>query len=320
MIDVEPSTAGTPASCTIGKLPEYHATIRIRVNGKDIDLPKFAVVNGTLQSEYYEIAQNDVIEINNYYTVEQLKKFLELENSGMRLAVNHMPADEQTRVYENFSVEWGEAAADVYAGEAEGESWLTDAERAERGLVARKEEDEDAYSSVSYAGTSQRTGTGTAAWQSVNAMQVSAGSASEGERAATAQAESGTAANTEAQAFDGQGAETSNAGAQTFDAQGTGTANAGAQTPLGQGADTTQSKAASAGANAETKIVTVMVNGDPVVMKGKKNYIFVDVFDYIDFDLSTPHGSSVVTKRNGENAGYVDVLAEGDSLEIYWEK
>lgn len=311
MIDVEPSTAGTPASCTIGKLPEYHATIRIRVNGKDIDLPKFAVVNGTLQSEYYEIAQNDVIEINNYYTVEQLKKFLELEDSKMRLAVNHMPADEQTRVYENFSVEWGEAAADVYAGEAEGESWLTDAERAERGLAARKEEDEDAYSGASYAGTVQRTGTGTAAWQSVNAMQASegqasAGQASEGERAATPQAESG--------------AEAANAEAQTFEGQGTGTANTETQASAGQGSGTTQSKAAGAGANAETKIVTVMVNGDPVVMKGKKNYIFVDVFDYIDFDLSTPHGSSVVTKRNGENAGYVDVLAEGDSLEIYWEK
>ncbi|MDE6421133.1 MAG: cell division FtsA domain-containing protein, partial [Lachnospiraceae bacterium] len=315
MIDVEPSTAGTPASCTIGKLPEYHATIRIRVNGKDIDLPKFAVVNGTLQSEYYEIAQNDVIEINNYYTVEQLKKFLELEDSKMRLAVNHMPADEQTRVYENFSVEWGEAAADVYAGEVEGESWLTDAERAERGLAARKEEDEDAYSGASYAGTPQRTGAGTAAWQSVSAMQASAEQASEGERAAKAQAESGAAAaNAGAQNFDGQGAGTAQAGS------GAGTANAEAQASAGQGAGTTQSKAAGAGANAETKIVTVMVNGDPVVMRGKKNYIFVDVFDYIDFDLSTPHGSSVVTKRNGENAGYVDVLAEGDSLEIYWEK
>ena len=116
------------------------------------------------------------------------------------------------------------------------------------------------------------------------------------------------------------GAAAANARAQTFDGQGTGTANAGAQASAGQGSGTTQSKAAGAGANDETKIVTVMVNGDPVVMKGKKNYIFVDVFDYIDFDLSTPHGSSVVTKRNGENAGYVDVLAEGDSLEIYWEK
>ncbi len=70
----------------------------------------------------------------------------------------------------------------------------------------------------------------------------------------------------------------------------------------------------------ETRTVTVMVNGAPVTMNGKKSYIYVDVFDYIDFDLSTPHGSCVVTKRNGENAGYVDVLADGDDLEIYWEK
>ncbi len=72
--------------------------------------------------------------------------------------------------------------------------------------------------------------------------------------------------------------------------------------------------------NIFTRTVTVMVNGAPVTMNGKKSYIYVDVFDYIDFDLSTPHGSCVVTKRNGENAGYVDVLADGDDLEIYWEK
>ncbi|MDE7238093.1 MAG: hypothetical protein K2N41_00080, partial [Lachnospiraceae bacterium] len=189
-----------------------------------------------------------------------------------------------------------------------------------------KEQDEDPYPVVSYAGTPQRTGMGTSAWQSVNTMQSSEGRDSEGERAGTAnaetQAESGAGtANVGVQAFDGQSASTANVGAQAFDGQSASTANVGVQASAGQGAGTAQSKtAAGAGANAETKTVTVMVNGDPVIMRGKKNYIFVDVFDYIDFDLSTPHGSSVVTKRNGENAGYVDVLAEGDSLEIYWEK
>ncbi|MCM1104952.1 MAG: rod shape-determining protein [Clostridium sp.] len=373
MIDVEPSTAGAPASCMIGKLPEYHATLRIRVNGKEIDLPKYAQVNGTLQSEYYEIGQDDVIEINNFYTVEQLKQFLELEN-GTRLLVNHMPADERTRVYENFSVEWGEAASAVYAEEFEEESWLTDEERAERGLPARNGQDayEDAprpamrrtampsASMFSSASMPQASSEG----QNAGAEQTAAG-----QNAGAGQAAAGQSAGTE-QAAEGQGTE----GTQTTVGQNVGAGqNAGAdQTAIGQGAESAQvtfGQRAGAGetasgaegtaqsaqnggappfgqagtvqsaqngrtppfrpagsaqtgqnAGAETKTVTVMVNGDPVTMSGKKNYIYVDVFDYIDFDLSTPHGSCVVTKRNGENAGYVDVLSDGDQLEIYWEK
>ncbi len=65
--------------------------------------------------------------------------------------------------------------------------------------------------------------------------------------------------------------------------------------------------------------LTVMVNGKPVVLSGKSEYVFVDVFDFIDFDLSNPQGSGVVTNHNGKNAGYMDTLSEGDTLDIYWK-
>ena len=239
------------------------------MNGKDINLPKYAVVNGTLQSEYYEIEQNDVIEINNYYTVEQLRKFLELENSSLRLAVNHMPADSKTRVYENFSVEWGEAADEVYGEDTAAESWLTEAERLER------------------AGRMQQPG--------MEPERASDGSGSAGVAFEEAEKEA-TKSEVQPEMMQSK---------PQYEA---------AQSKMQS--ETAQGKMQPA----ETKSVTVIVNGSPVTMTGKKSYIYVDVFDYIDFDLSTPHGSCVVTKRNGENAGYVDVLADGDQLEIYWEK
>ena len=65
--------------------------------------------------------------------------------------------------------------------------------------------------------------------------------------------------------------------------------------------------------------ITVNVNGKPVVLTGKSEYVFVDVFDFIDFDLSNPQGSGVVTNHNGSAAGYMDSLSEGDTLEIYWK-
>lgn len=64
--------------------------------------------------------------------------------------------------------------------------------------------------------------------------------------------------------------------------------------------------------------ITVFVNDKPVELYGKKEYVFVDVFDYIDFDLSKPEGKGIVTRHNGSNAGYMDSVNSGDRLEIYW--
>ena len=56
---------------TLGQLPEFGSKMWVEVNGKKVDLPKFASVNGELQSEYYEIQENDEIEILGYYTVRR---------------------------------------------------------------------------------------------------------------------------------------------------------------------------------------------------------------------------------------------------------
>ncbi len=65
--------------------------------------------------------------------------------------------------------------------------------------------------------------------------------------------------------------------------------------------------------------IHVIVNGRPVTMRGKSRYVFVDVFNYIDFDLSKPQGA-IVTTVNGRGANYMETLYEGDVVEIYWRK
>lgn len=64
--------------------------------------------------------------------------------------------------------------------------------------------------------------------------------------------------------------------------------------------------------------VTVMVNGGPVVLSGKQEYVFVDVFNFIDFDLSTAKGT-LVTTVNGAQAQHLQPLKDGDVLDIHWE-
>lgn len=64
--------------------------------------------------------------------------------------------------------------------------------------------------------------------------------------------------------------------------------------------------------------MTVMVNGAPVVLTGKQEYVFVDVFNFIDFDLSTARGT-LVTTINGVPAQHLKPLKDGDVLDIHWE-
>ena len=63
----------------------------------------------------------------------------------------------------------------------------------------------------------------------------------------------------------------------------------------------------------------VNVNGAPIVMDGSRTqYIFVDIFNYISFDLSKPQGT-IVLQLNGRPAAFTDAIQQGDEIEIYWK-
>lgn len=198
MIQVTESTAGEEAKATIGDLPEASENITVIVNEQKIIIPKFAQVNGELQSSYYEIREDDKIELLNYYTVQQIAEFMDVALApDMNLYVNHQPADRETPVYENFSVVWTKE---------DGEDTLADTE-------PEIQEPEEAKSRI-----------------------------------------------------------------------------------------------------------TVVVNQAPVTLEGKHSYVFVDVFEAIDFDLTRPQGKNIVTKLNGRPAQYMELLQDGDVIDIHWEQ
>ena len=107
VIKVVESTAGEPGHMTIGELPEITETLGIFVNEKKVEVPRFASVGKVLQSGYYEVQEGDEIEILNYYTVSQIVEFMDvILDPHMNVYVNNMLADQDTPVYENFSVVW----------------------------------------------------------------------------------------------------------------------------------------------------------------------------------------------------------------------
>ncbi|HUW64367.1 MAG TPA: cell division FtsA domain-containing protein [Spirochaetia bacterium] len=69
--------------------------------------------------------------------------------------------------------------------------------------------------------------------------------------------------------------------------------------------------------NTPASTVIVRVNGQPVHLAGKPEYLLVDIFSQVNIDLSRVKPPIVIT-INGRNAGFTDPLAEGDAISLTW--
>ncbi|MCR5775506.1 MAG: cell division protein FtsA [Lachnospiraceae bacterium] len=295
LIEVTPSTAGAPAHLSIEELPEYTESLRVIFNGNEVSVPKFAEVNGELKSGYYEVKDGDVIQMRNYVTVTQLLSFLDVRSEqDSDIMINHVPSEGDTKVYENFTVDIliddtpYEPSEEDYTDpdEAVNEDGATGEAAGEAGGET------EGGSAGEKAGESADKGRGGV---------ESAGAAPAGTTPAPAGATAAPGGTTPA-----------SAGA-TAGPSGTIPAPAGATAGPAGAVPRPQEKK-------EEPAVIVIVNDKPVTLTGKNSYVFVDVFDHIDFDLSKPHGKMVVTKKNGMRAEYSEGIKDGDRLEIYWEK
>lgn len=70
-------------------------------------------------------------------------------------------------------------------------------------------------------------------------------------------------------------------------------------------------------AKEEFNSITVNINGQNITLKGKVQYIIVDIFEYIDFDLTVSKGI-INLNLNGEKASYTASIKDGDIIEIFW--
>lgn len=253
-IQVKESTAGESAKLELQQIPEFSSKLNIMVNEKQISLPAFASVNGTLQSGYYDIEDGDQVQILNYYTIEQIIEFMDvILEPDMNIYVNNMLANRDTKVYENFSVLW--TMEEMNMAEAV------------QNAVENADEYADGYSEE-YT-----------------------------EETETLADEQGTVADA------GQNADerTENERAEQKE-EAKGEEKEAASKPESSGP------------------ISVVVNGKPIYMQGKEKFVFVDIFDYIDIDLSKPQGAGIVTNINGRPAQYMEPLYAGDVIEVFWRK
>lgn len=226
-IVIHASTKGEDAALNLGQIPEFTNTITFFVNDATITCPKFASVNGTLESEFYQIQNQDEIQILSYYTLKQLLTFMDVAPAGT-VRVNNEEADEATKVYENFKVTWQEeAATEISADESSGEaSALEVQEPQEKQEMQEPQEKQESQ-------------------EEQKSQEVRQGI---------------------------------------------------------------------------SKTIVVTANHKNYTLSGKASYVFVEIFDAMQFDTTTVKGQELVMLLNGRKAEHFDELHNGDQIEIYWRK
>lgn len=249
VIRVAESTKGPGAECSLEDIEELGQSITVKVNDTNVTFPKFAAVNGQLQSKFYDIKDGDEIEILNFYTVQQIADFMDvILEPELNIYVNNELADRDTKVYDNFTLNWTL------------EKLKSQREEIEELIAQAKDED------------------------NVDGMADSYAELPDGETYGD-DPESGV--------YEEKPDGTSYKDLPEDDGEYEG------PTPV--------------------SVITVNVNGAPVILRGKTNFVFVDVFDAINFDLTAQKGKNIVTNLNGKQAQYMESIHDGDNIDIYWE-
>lgn len=225
-ITVTESTKGSDAKALLGEVADFTSLISFDVNDKIIYCPRYASVNGKLESEFYEIHDGDQVEILNYYTLSQLMQFMDIETPH-EVFVNGARANADTRIYENFKVAWIDKE-EIY--------------KTERFVVEEEPEKMKALESSSDNDTAEEL--------------------------------------------------------------------------LKQ----EEEKDIDTDTKMDTVDMHVIVNGRSITLSGKKNYVFVDIFDKYEFDLKHVGGTQIIQKIDGKEAEHFSPLHQGAIIEVYWKE
>lgn len=105
-IDIEESTAGDSVEIKLEELNEFNTSVTFIVNGTNIICPKYAYVNGRIETGSYIIKNGDKIVMEDFYSVEQLFKFMDIPLDDKKIIVNNEIADANTKVYPNFTIRY----------------------------------------------------------------------------------------------------------------------------------------------------------------------------------------------------------------------
>ena len=318
VIVLEESTLGNPAQEKIADLIDYNGKIVVSVNGDDMQLPKPVKVNGTAVTEEYLIQNGDEIEVFTTYTYDSFFAFMDLSPEDMLLFVNGEKADDTVEIHASDKIEiknrkehelkeiYKESQREAVRDAVKDHVSKAEKKR-EQGILntEKKSEESPAQETVSEAPDNEKENTDSNIDKNVTtSVDKETESEKKQETAPDSNSEAAEKAPTES-----------------------------ASEPVAE-EEPKQEKAVETAAQPETKKkeepkeevkeeigkkIIVIVNQNPIVMRGKQSYMFVDIFDYIDFDTSRVRGGGIATLVNGKDAQYTQEIYNGDKIEVYWK-
>lgn len=355
-IVIEESTIGKEAQEHISDLVDFNGQITLTINDKEMQLPKPVKVNGNTENADYLIQDGDTIEIGSSYTYKELVEYMGYAVDDALVKVNGREADTDTVINNNDTIvinskkeielkniykaaekarieEEERAAAEAKRAEEEAKRAAEEeAKRAQEEAEAfenaqddaeNKPKDEDKDKTSEKEQQPQETDDAEhtkedADFESEIEKSVKEAKEEEKKKAADetrAAANEKAADNEKAEAGGTSGEIKENSQETKKESAPNAAANEKAEK---QKPSYSEPKETEGGA----KKIIVIVNNEPIVMKGRNTYAFVDIFDYIDFDTKNPpqRGSSIVTTVNGKDAQYTQELFNGDKIEVYWKE
>ncbi len=294
IITIKPSTAGGPAKLPVSKIKEMKSNFSIHFNGKELVCPKLAEVNGKLVSGFYEINEGDNVSIRDYYTLRQIMELLDLPyHEG--ILVNNMPADENTKIYHNFSVSDN--------AKYEANPAVSSPSEVEENTFKPEEE-----SFISYEDEAEEVEN----FSESPTYEFSA--AAEPEPVSFAVPEVPEAVLEEIVEEVRPVAEPFN---ETIDFSATPDFSSYTSGSAVMEAPAEEIKKE---VNPSARKITVIVNGTPVTLEGKIHYVLVDILDFYTFDMSEYRGRLVLEVNGVGDMDFTSPIHDGDQVRIAWSE
>lgn len=350
VIVLEESTLGMPAQEKIADLIDYNGKIVVYLKGDELPLPKPVKVNGTAVTEEYLIQNGDEIAVASVYTYDEFFEYMGLSPDDMILFINGERADETMEVKASDQLEfknrkeyelkeiYKESNIEMHsnkrrearrqekskAEEVKAAEEPTAAEEKPETDEAAKDEPENGADAVKTEQAEPEDKTEETKAEPENDETVK----TEPENKEETAPEPEDKADDEEQAEPEPAKETAKEDRTESESVIEDTKEEPAKEPEIKAAEKTEqhddkkipeTKEKEEPPVDSGKKIIVIVNQKPVVMRGKQSYMFVDIFDYIDFDTSRMQGSGIATLVNGKDAQYTQELYNGDKIEVYWK-
>ena len=314
VITIKPSTSGAPAKLLVNKIREMDNPFHIIFNGKELSCPKLAEVNGRLVPGFYEVADGDNVVIRNYYTLLQVMEMLDLPyHNG--ILVNNMPADENTKIYDNFAVtdnaSYTEEEAKPEVNYSSYDELPDDEEYVETEIgTATVSEPAPSYketaNSITFGSGEDEISIPVAAPQTaideIPHIDVAVEEVKEEDIPVEVSASEPT---TDESVFTTGFEGAAMAVAPVYEQE-----DAVSEIP----------EKVQTSFNPSAKDITVKVNDTIVTLKGKVHYLLVDVLDFYPFDMSEYRGRLILEVNGVGDMDFTSPIHDGDQIRIAWSE